>query len=214
MDIGAALTLTEISERWTEAPAVIRDWLDLFASPLIRNRATLGGNLATASPIGDSAPLLLALDAELRIASHAGERVVPLSSFFRGYRQTALQPGELIRSVRIPKPFPQLIRFFKIAKRRLDDISTVAAGISMNRDETGTARHVRIGLGGVAATPVRAVEAEREIEGTAFSERAAERAAEALRRSLAPIDDHRGSAAYRLAVAANLIAKFRYETLS
>ena len=113
VEIGAALTLSEIAERWQGAPAVFDEWLELFASILIRNRATLGGNLATASPIGDSAPLLLALNAEVRVAGPGGERVIPLNEFFRAYRETALQAGEVLRSVRIPKPFPQLIRFLK-----------------------------------------------------------------------------------------------------
>src|SRR5205085_10548624 len=86
--IGAAVPLSDIGRMWPGAPRVVHEWLDLFASPPIRNRATLGGNLATASPIGDAAPLLLALDAEVRIAGQSGERVVPLHEFFLNYRQT------------------------------------------------------------------------------------------------------------------------------
>ncbi len=112
IEIGSGLTLTEIEERWTHAPGLFREWLRLFASPLLRNRATLGGNLATASPIGDAAPMLLALDAELSIAGMKGERTIPIHSFFHDYRQTALERGEVIRSVRIPKPFPTHARFF------------------------------------------------------------------------------------------------------
>jgi xanthine dehydrogenase small subunit len=201
VEIGAGLTLTEIEERWTSAPAAFRDWLRLFASPLIRNRATLGGNLATASPIGDSAPLLLALDAELRLSGTQGERVVPLDSFFPGYRQTLLERGEIIRSVRIPKPFPRIVRFYKVAKRRVDDISTVAAGISLG---TGGAR---LGLGGVAPVPRRAVEAEEAIAASDL-----ERAKQILVRTLHPMSDHRGSAAYRSAMAGRLVEKFFHET--
>ena len=206
VEIGAGLTLTEIGEQWDSAPEVFRQWLKLFASPLIRNRATLGGNLATASPIGDSAPLLLALDAELRLTSLAGERVVPLSSFFHGFRETELKRGELIRSVRIPKPLPEHVRFYKIAKRGLDDISTVAAGISVRSDGT-----VRIGLGGVAAVPLRALDAERALEGGFGLAEARERAKDVLRRTLRPISDHRGSAKYRLAMAQTLLDKFWME---
>ncbi len=202
IEIGAGLTLTEIGERWHSAPEVFRDWLKLFASPLIRNRATLGGNLATASPIGDSAPLLLALDAELRLASQAGERMVPLSSFFKAFRETELKPGELIRAIRIPKPLPDYIRFYKVAKRGLDDISTVAAGISRCADG-----RVRIGLGGVATVPLRALEAEQAL-GTSGDAEARERAKDVLRRTLRPISDHRGSAKYRLAMAQSLLDRF------
>ena len=121
-----------------------REWLPLFASPQIRNRATLGGNLATASPIGDAAPLLLALDAQISIAGAAGRRTVPLAQFFRGYRQTALAQGELLVSIHVPKPFPQHVRFFKVAKRRLDDISTVAAGLAVDLDAAGKVQRSRV----------------------------------------------------------------------
>ena len=211
VEIGAALTLTEIAERWANPPAAFHDWLELFASVLIRNRATLGGNLGTASPIGDSAPFLFALDARVRIAGPTIERMVPLTDFFRAYHQTALGAGEVIRSIRIPKPFPQFLRFYKVAKRRLDDISTVAAGISMNRDATGKVSRVRFGFGGVAATPVRATAAERAIENTQFGPKDLERASAEIIRTIHPIDDHRGSAAFRLAMAQSLIAKFRHE---
>jgi xanthine dehydrogenase small subunit len=202
VEIGAGLTLTEIEERWVSMPAFFREWLRLFASPLIRNRATLGGNLATASPIGDSAPLLLAVDAELRICGTTGERVIPLHSFFRGYRQTALHRGEIIRSVRIPRPLPPLVRFYKVAKRRVDDISTVAAAISLR---TGTAR---VGLGGVGPVPLRA----KEVEAAIVDGFDPERVREILERTLRPMNDHRGSAAYRLAMAASLVEKCFFET--
>ena len=198
IEIGAGLTLTEIGERWSDAPDLFRDWLRMFASLLLRNRATLGGNLATASPIGDSAPLLLALDAELLIAGMKGERAIPLHSFFHAYRQTALERGEVIRSVRIPKPLPTHARFYKVAKRRVDDISTVAAVIALRSD--GSAR---IAFGGVAPIPLRVFEAE---EALAAGDR--EGAKEILRRTLDPIGDHRGSAAYRLAMAQSLLDKF------
>ncbi|HEY3740476.1 MAG TPA: FAD binding domain-containing protein, partial [Bryobacteraceae bacterium] len=118
--IGAALSLGEIERRWTSAPAAVGKWLRFFASPPIRNRATLGGNLATASPIGDSAPLLLALDASLVLTSIRGNRETQLALFFSGYRQTQLEDGELIRTIEIPKPFPALTRFYKASKRRMD----------------------------------------------------------------------------------------------
>jgi xanthine dehydrogenase small subunit len=197
IEIGAALTLTEIGAAWKSAPPVFHEWLKLFASSLIRNRATLGGSLVTASPIGDSAPLLLALDAELRIVSPQAERLIPLTSFFKAFRETALAHGEIVRSIRIPKPLPDHIAFYKIAKRRVDDISTVAVGISLRKNEA------RIGLGGVAAIPLRATEAEAALAAGDL-----DRAKETLRNNLRPISDHRGSARYRLAMAQNLLDKF------
>jgi xanthine dehydrogenase small subunit len=203
VEIGAALTLTEIGERWKAAPSVFRDWLRLFASPLIRNRATLGGNLATASPIGDAAPMLLALDAELIIAGANGERTIALHSFFQDYRQTSLEPGEVIRSVLIPKPLPEQVHFYKVAKRRVDDISTVTAGIAIRTGESGSILAARVAFGGVAPIPLRAVEAE-----AAIVRGDSEAAKDSLRRTLHPMSDHRGSAQYRVAMACSLLDKF------
>jgi xanthine dehydrogenase small subunit len=209
--IGAGLTLSEIGEKWTDAPPVLAEWLRLFASPLIRNRATLGGNLATASPIGDSAPLLLAFDATVRIASLDGQRSVPLASFFQAYRQTALAPGEILVSIRIPKPARSETRFYKIAKRRTDDISTVAAGISITLGSSGRVERARFAYGGVAATPVRALEAEEEVLGRPWNDATIRRAQDVIGRTLQPMSDHRGSAAYRLAMAQSLLEKYAHE---
>jgi xanthine dehydrogenase small subunit len=211
LELGAALTLSEIENHWTDAPAFFREWLELFASPLIRNRATLGGNLATASPIGDSAPLLLALDAQVTIAGPAGQRTLPLASFFRGYRQTALAAGELLVSIVLPKPLPQHVRFFKAAKRRMDDISTIAAGMAVNVDDSGRVQHARLAYGGVAPVPTRVIEAEESLLGRPWDEATIHRTQAILERSLKPISDHRGSAAYRLALAQSLLEKFWWE---
>ena len=213
VELGAGLTLNEIGALWHDAPGVFGEWLELFASPLIRNRATLGGNLATASPIGDAAPLLLALDAQIRIAGLGGERVAPLAGFFAGYRQTTLRPGEVIVSIRIPKPFPAVVRFYKVAKRKLDDISTVAAGLAISLDGTGRVVKARFGYGGLAEMPLRAYDAERAVEGRVWDPAAARAAREAVLRAVRPISDHRGSAGYRLAMAQSLIDKFAHETV-
>jgi xanthine dehydrogenase small subunit len=209
--IGAALSLTEIGRQWLDAPQAFREWLTLFASPLIRNRATLGGNLATASPIGDGPPLLLALDAVVHVAGTSGRRAIALSDFFAAYRKTAMLPGELITSIEIPKPMPQFLRFYKVAKRRLDDISTVAAAIAMDFDGTGRVRRARFAYGGVAATPVRIIEAEAAVIGQVWSEAAVERAQAVLDRTLRPLSDHRGSREYRLEVSKSLVRKHQWE---
>ena len=209
--IGAALPLSEIGLRWTAAPAVFREWLMLFASPLIRNRATIGGNLATASPIGDAAPMLLALDAIVHVAGSSGRRSIPLSSFFTGYRQTAMNAGELIAAVEIPKPLPAFVRFYKIAKRRLDDISTVAAAMALDIEPNGKVRKARFAFGGVAATPIRVVEAETAVLDQPWSDAAVERVQAILDRTLQPMTDHRGSKEYRLAVSKALVEKYHWE---
>ncbi|SPE43019.1 Molybdopterin dehydrogenase, FAD-binding [Candidatus Sulfopaludibacter sp. SbA3] len=211
IEIGAGLTLSEIDGLWTDAPAVWREWLPLFASPLIRNRATLGGNIATASPIGDGPPLLLALDARVRIAGPVGERTLPLDEFFLDYRKTSLRPGEVLLSVILPSTHPTHARFYKAAKRRLDDISTVAACFAFDIDGRGVVRRARMAYGGVAAVPLRAIEAENSIVGARWNESAVHRAQDILARTLHPISDHRGSAAYRLALAQSLLEKFWWQ---
>ena len=209
--IGAGLPLTDVGSLWTDAPPAVREWLELFASPSIRNRATLGGNLATASPIGDAAPLLLALDAVVQIAGPEGRRTRALSSFFVGYRRTALRPREVIVAVEIPKPLPRILRFYKVSKRRLDDISTVAAGLAIDLDAAGVVQRARFAFGGVAARPIRATEAEAAVEGHAWTENVVEHAQAVLATTLAPLGDHRGSQAYRLEVSRQLIAKCWWE---
>ena len=209
--IGAGLTLSEIGEKWSSAPSVFDQWLRLFASPLIRNRATLGGNLATASPIGDAAPLLLACDATVQIAGPDGERAVPLSAFFQSYRQTSLTSRDVLVSIRIPKPLTAETRFYKIAKRRTDDISTVAAAISVTLDRSGRIERARFAYGGVAATPVRAAEAETAVLGRAWNESTIKRAQDVIARTLKPMSDHRGSAEYRLAIAQRVLEKYAHE---
>jgi xanthine dehydrogenase small subunit len=209
--IGAALPLNDIAARWTSAPEAVGDWLRLFASPPLRNRATLGGNLATASPIGDGAPLLLALDASVHLVSRRGRRIIPLNTFFTGYRKTLLAADELIAAIEIPKPLPEFVRFYKVARRRMDDISTVAAAMAMDWDGSGRIARARFAWGGVAAVPIRTVAAEDAAVGYRWNDATVERAQAALERTIQPIGDHRGSAEYRLAVAKSLIAKFLWE---
>lgn len=210
LEIGAALTLSEIERRLEGRVPLLEEWLPLFASRLIRNSATLGGNLGTASPIGDSPPVLLALDARVVLASTSGEREVPLSDYFTGYRRTVRRGDELIRAVRIPLPLAPVTGFYKIAKRRFDDISSVAVGIALDLDGE-VVRSVRIGLGGVAATPIRAYATEEALTGQPWMERTVREAARVLRGEGTPLDDHRASAAYRAAMLEQALLKFYFE---
>ena len=214
IEIGAGLTLSEIAAHWQNAPAIFRQWLPLFASPLLRNRATLGGNLATASPIGDSAPMLLALDAQVLITGTNGDRIMPLCDFFTAYRKTSLSRCEILRAVRIPKPLPAQARFYKVAKRAMDDISTVAAGIAIDREADGRISRARFAFGGVGAMPMRALAAEEAIRGTHGDPADLKRALDTIAQTLKPISDHRGSAEYRLAMAQSLLQKFWHEALA
>ena len=211
IEIGAALTLSE-AERLLDGRVPVLDQLwPQFASRLIRNGATLGGNLGTGSPIGDAPPALLALEASVVLAGPRGDREVPLASYFTGYRTTVKEPGELIRAVRIPLPLAPMAAFHKIAKRRFDDISSVAVAFALDvRD--GEVTRAAIGLGGVAATPLRATATEAALVGRPWTSDTAREAAAVLRGEGTPIDDHRASAAYRAAMLGQSLLKFHSET--
>jgi xanthine dehydrogenase small subunit len=211
VEIGAALTLSE-AERLLDGRVPLLDQVwPQFASRLIRNGATLGGNLGTGSPIGDAPPALLALEASVVLAGPGGEREVPLASYFTGYRRSVKEPGELIRAVRIPLPVAPLAAFHKIAKRRFDDISSVAVAFALDvRD--GVVARAAIGLGGVAATPLRATATEDALVGRPWAVETVRAAADVLRGEGTPIDDHRASAAYRAAMLGQALHKLYAES--
>jgi xanthine dehydrogenase small subunit len=215
IDIGAALSLTEIETRLAGSGfrvPLLSQLFPQFASRLIRNGATLGGNLGTASPIGDTPPALLALDAALVLASSRGEREVRLADYFTGYRQSVKRPGELIKTIRIPLPVAPVTAFHKIAKRRFDDISGVAIAYAMRLDPDRSVESIMIGLGGVAATPIRALAAERALAGRPWTREVAAAAAEEMAGAGTPMSDHRASQAYRIAMLRNSLLKFCAET--
>ncbi|MFD4628446.1 xanthine dehydrogenase small subunit [Streptomyces sp. NPDC058284] len=206
VEIGAALTLTEIERRLDGRIPLLAELFPQFASRLIRNSATLGGNLGTGSPIGDSPPALLALEASLVLADADGEREVPLAEYFTGYRQSVRRPGELIRAVRVPLPLSPVVAFHKIAKRRFDDISSVAVAFALDIDD-GIVRKARIGLGGVAATPLRALAVEAALEGRPWDAATVGAAARLLEKEGTPMNDHRASARYRSAMLGQSLLK-------
>ncbi|MFG3154971.1 xanthine dehydrogenase small subunit [Streptomyces sp. NPDC048219] len=211
IEIGAAQTLTEIERRLDGNVPLLAELFPQFASRLIRNSATLGGNLGTGSPIGDSPPVLLALEASLVLADADGERVVPLADYFTGYRQSVRRPGELIRAVRIPLPLSPVTAFHKIAKRRFDDISSVAVAFALDIQD-GVVRKARIGLGGVAATPIRALATEAALEDKPWVTETVETAAQVLQAQGTPMNDHRASADYRAAMLGQSLLKLYAQT--
>ncbi|MBW9109383.1 xanthine dehydrogenase small subunit [Microbacterium ureisolvens] len=208
VEVGAAVPLSEIERSVGPQVPLLAQLLPQFASRLIRNRATLGGNLGTASPIGDAAPALLALGASVVLVSaDGGEREVDLAGYFTGYRTAVRRRDELIRTVRIPLPAHpgagragtgtgRITAFHKIAKRRFDDISSVAVAFALDVDH-GVVTAARIGLGGVAATPLRAYATEQALEGRRWNRATVAAASAVLQREGTPLDDHRASAAYR-----------------
>ena len=212
IDIGAAVTLTDALPALDALFPELHEAWQRFASVPIRNSATLAGNVANGSPIGDSMPALLALDARVLLRSAAGEREVALDAFYPGYRQTGLAPGEFVAAIRIPQRVEGLLlRAYKVSKRYDQDISAVFVCFALVLD-AGRIRGARIGCGGVAATPVRARRTEAALVGAAWDRAAAERAAETLTGEFTPIDDMRASAAYRRTVLGNLLRRFWLES--
>jgi xanthine dehydrogenase small subunit len=212
--LGATATVSEL-EAWaaTRVPPLAR-MTRYFGARQIKHRATLGGNLCTASPIGDLAPALIALGANAVLASRAGERKVPLDEFFLGYRKTALQSKEILAAVEVPKlKAGALACAYKVSKRRELDISSVAAAFVVELDG-GKVSQARLAYGGMAATPKRATKAEGVLVGQGWSEAAVEAAAQKLAEDFTPLSDHRGSSTYRARVAANLLRGFYEETRS
>ena len=210
IDLGAALSLSEIETRLAGRVPLLADLFPVFASRLIRNGATLGGNLGTASPIGDAPPVLLALDASVVLASAEGEREVLLADYFTDYRQSVRRPDELIKTIRVPLPLAPVTAFHKITKRRFDDISSVAVAYALTLDR-GRVASVRIGLGGVAATPLRAGAAEEALKGRPWTHETVAAAADELARAGTPMSDHRASEGYRVAMLRNSLLKFYAE---
>lgn len=209
--VGAAVTFSRLQPFIASNLPAFSELLDRLGSLQIRNRATLGGNVANASPIGDTPPVLLALDAHLNLRSLAGTRSLPIDAFFTGYRATALHAGEFIESLDLPKlAAGEALCVYKVSKRFDDDIAAVCLAIWLKR-EAGVTREVRIGCGGMAATPARAYHAEAALRDRPFDEAAVAAAAAALARDFTPIDDLRASSAYRLAVAGNLLLRASLE---
>ncbi|CAN5814952.1 hypothetical protein BH09VER1_BH09VER1_33580 [soil metagenome] len=207
-EIGAAATLTNIEQALAGEYPSLAQMLTLFASRQIRNRATMGGNLVTASPIGDSAPVLLSLDAEVVVGSRTEERVIPLHEFFLDYRKPALRPGEIMLRIRLPRPVAGARSvFWKVSKRREMDISIVSAAFWAIVDENGLVQRARLAFGGVAATPRRVFKAEEILRGKTLAE-TADAVCDILWKEFEPLSDGRGSAAYRSAVVASLWKKF------
>jgi xanthine dehydrogenase small subunit len=205
--LGARSTYSEIRRS-----ALVREHLPALADAAatigaaqIQNRGTLGGNIANASPAGDTLPILLATDATILVGGQRGEREIGAAAFFLGYRKTELAPDELVLHVRIPLRKGREVRFRKVGTRRAQAISKVVMAISWRElGDTGWG-DVRIALGSVAPTPIRAPGAEAVLEGSLPTPEVADRAAETLAGEISPIDDVRSTADYRRIVAGRVL---------
>ncbi len=208
--IGACTTYATLlgDARIANTFPLLRDACREVGASQIQARGTLGGNIATSSPVGDSLPPLLALDAVICVASSAGERRVAYEDFLVGYRKIDLAADELIVAIELPAPHVGAMQHWrKVGTRRAQSISKVMMAAVAHLDD-GRIADIRIALGAVADRTVRARATEDALRGSAPSEEAAKRAREALRGEITPIDDLRSTAEYRLGVAENLVRRF------
>jgi xanthine dehydrogenase small subunit len=218
LEIGAGVSLTDAFAALT---AFEPQWAELarrFASVPIKNAGTLGGNVANASPIGDSMPGLIALGCRVVLQRGNGTQCVrelALEDFYVAYQETALRPGEFVRSLILDAPaapLQRLFRSYKVAKRLDQDIAAVAAGLAIHVDDEGLIRRARIAYGGMAATPKRAASCEAALLGRPWTLDTVRLGMAALKEDYAPLSDVRASSAYRISVAANLLQRFWLET--
>ena len=210
--IGAAVSLEKAWSVLTAERPQMKQFWHRFAGLPVRNSGTLGGNVANGSPIGDSMPLLIALRARVVLAKmqegQVVEREMPLEQLYTGYRQKCMSPDEVLTWIRVPKPTPhEWMRVYKISKRQEDDISAVALAIRVERDAQGVVTDASIGVGGVAATPVRAVQTELSLLNQPWTQATVQAAQTTLRGEFTPISDMRASAAYRTHVLGNLLQR-------
>jgi xanthine dehydrogenase small subunit len=205
--IGALTTYTDLrrSSEIAEHLPVLAETAATIGAAQIQNRATIGGNVINASPAGDTLPVLLALGAEMVLGSVSGERTVAADDFWTGYRSTARRDDELLVRIRIPLVADRQVRFRKIGTRRAQAISKVVMALTWRGEEGGPWTEVRLALGSVAATTVRAPATEAVLEGRPPTRETADAAAEALTAEIQPIDDVRSTADYRRAVAGRVL---------
>jgi xanthine dehydrogenase small subunit len=207
LTLGAAVRYSEAREALARLHPDLGELLRRIGGVQVRNAGTIGGNIANGSPIGDMPPAFIALGAELLLRRGAERRTMKLENFFLSYGKQDLAPGEFVESVRIPRPPPDmLIRIVKLSKRFDSDISGVCGAFAL-RIEDGIVREARIAFGGMAGIPARAPGCEAALTGKPWNEAAVEAAARALAEDYSPLDDLRGSAAYRRTVAANLLRR-------
>lgn len=210
--ISGGTTITELLREpliARHAPSLVQA-ARVFANPLIRNRATVAGNLVDASPAADTAPPLLALDAEVELVGRAGSRRVPLAEFFTGVRATVRRPDELLTAVRFRVATDdgrRMTAFHKLGLRKADAISVLSAAVAVTFDEKGRCASARIALGAVAPQPIRAIAAEEVLTGEKLTSAVIAEAARRAGKATRPISDIRGSAAYRREVTEVIVRR-------
>ncbi len=209
---GAGMSLEDVKTISKNELPALYETLAVFGSKQIRTLATFGGNLGSGSPIGDTLPTLMAYDAEIKLQSIDGDRIVKMNNFILGYRQTERKPNELITSIIINKPSVNtLVKFYKVSKRKDLDISTVSAGFSVTLDKNKVSA-ITLAYGGMAATTKRVTEAELFLMGNEWIRENIEQAMEMIEKAFTPVSDARSGAEFRSLAAKNLLLKFWNET--
>jgi xanthine dehydrogenase small subunit len=211
LEIGAAVRLEDAFQGLCASRPHLAAFAHRFAGLPVRHTGTLGGNIANGSPIGDTMPLLISLGAQVRLACQTGgSRELPLEDFYLAYRRTQLAADEVLTHILVPLPGQrEFSRIYKISKRFEDDISAVCLGINITLSPEGaTITSVRIGVGGMSATPTRAYKTEALLTGKKISSETFAEAQKHLNSEFTPLDDMRASALYRRQVAGNLILRF------
>jgi xanthine dehydrogenase small subunit len=211
LSIGAAAPLEDAWSALAARHPELREMWLRFSSLPVRNAGTMGGNVANGSPIGDSAPVLIALGASLLLRQGGQQRRMRLEDFYLDYMKNALQPGEFVEAIEVPKATHSAVRAYKLSKRFDCDISALAAGLAITLDGN-TVKEVRFAFGGMAAIVKRAAKAEAAVRGQPWTEATAEAAAAALAADFTPLTDLRASASYRQRAAGNLLRRFWLET--
>lgn len=210
--IGSGFNLEKLKAHTLEKLPALHNMLQIFGSLQIRNLATIGGNIGSASPIGDMLPLLIAYKAKVKLQSQDSERIIPLAEFIKGYRLTDIRYDELITAVHIPKlPADTFVHSYKVSKRKDLDISTVSGGFSLQL-EGGHVKGIILAFGGMADQPKRASETEHYLLYKPWTRANVEYAMKILVHEFTPLSDARSGAEYRKLVAGNLLLKFYTET--
>ena len=207
LEIGSAVSYQKATSSLVKYWPDLEAYLHRFASLPIKNWATIGGNIANASPIGDMPPVLIALEAKLKLRRESKVRIIALEDFFVTYKKTALEKGEFIESIIIPKPDKNdHLLAHKISKRFEDDISAVCMAINVRLNDD-LPSSVKIALGGMSGIPQRALGLEKVVLDHWNDENIAQLAYGAIKNEFSPLDDVRASSEYRLKVSANLVKK-------
>ncbi|WP_319518926.1 xanthine dehydrogenase small subunit [uncultured Martelella sp.] len=211
--IGAGVTYTEAFPALAKAIPAFARLIDRIGGEQVRNMGTIGGNVANGSPIGDTPPALIALNATLTLQSQNGTRSIALEDYFLDYGKQDRRPGEFVLSLTVPKPaLDAHYAVYKVSKRREEDISALCGAFCLQLTADGTVEKIRIAYGGMAGTPKRAPHVEAALAGKPWTSETVEAARPAFESDYQPMTDMRATAAYRMLAAKNLLSRLLLET--